>query len=230
VAARASGRGGRGAGTVLGLIAFLHTAASHVAGFEELMTALAPDVPRRHIVEPELLADARASGLTAALAARVQAIVETAGAAVVVCTCSTIGGCVEAVTIPGCTTMRIDRPMADAAVRTGRRIAVVATVASTLAPTRALLLDAAARAGTSVVVSDVLCEDAWARFEAGDGTGYLAAIAPAIVEAATAADVVVLAQASMAGAAALCTVLVPVLSSPRLGVEAALERWRAGAR
>lgn len=188
------------------------------------MATLAPDVPRRHLVEPALLADARATGLTPSLAARVHAIVEAAGAAVVVCTCSTIGGCVEAVTIAGCTTMRIDRPMAEAAVRSGERIAVVATVASTLGPTRALLLDAARR---PVVISEVLCEGAWARFEAGDNQGYLAAIAPAIVSAAADADVVVLAQASMAGAAALCTVRVPVLSSPRLGVKAAVDLWRA---
>jgi hypothetical protein len=40
---------------------------------------------------------------------------------------------------------------------------------------------------------------------------------------AAVADVIVLAQASMAGACALCpTLAVPALSSPRLGVEAAV--------
>jgi hypothetical protein len=41
-------------------------------------------------------------------------------------------------------------------------------------------------------------------------------------------DVVVLAQASMAGAAPLCAGLpLPVLSSPSLGLEAALAAYRA---
>ncbi len=40
-------------------------------------------------------------------------------------------------------------------------------------------------------------------------------------------DVIVLAQASMAPAAQLCSDLsVPVLSSPRLGAEAAIEAYR----
>jgi hypothetical protein len=207
-------------------IAFLHTAAAHVSTFGALMEELAPAVASRHLVRPDLLADARA-GITSALAARVRAVVESAvaeGARVVVCTCSTIGACVEAVTGPGFTAMRIDRPMAEQAVRTGPRIAVVAALASTLEPTRALLLDAAARAGVEVTVSDVLCDSAWPRFEAGDVQGYLERVAVVLPGAATAADVIVLAQASMAGAVALCATLpVPVLSSPRLGVEAALD-------
>lgn len=213
-----------------GPIAFLHTAAAHVATFERLMAELGPGIASRHLVEPELLADARA-GITDALAARVRGVVEAAvaeGARVVVCTCSTIGGCVETVSGPGFTAMRIDRPMAEQAVRVGPRIAVVAALASTLGPTRALLVDAATRAGVEVTITDVLCESAWPRFEAGDVDGYLAAVAAALPGAATAADVVVLAQASMAGAAVFCpTLRVPVLASPRLGVEAALRAERA---
>jgi hypothetical protein len=213
-----------------GAIAFLHTARAHVATFEELVAELGSEVPRRHVVEPGLLAEARTAGVTTALEARVRAVVEEAaagGASVVVCTCSTIGACAEAVTGPGFTAMRIDRPMAEAAVRTGPRIAVVAALASTVGPTRALLLDAASRAGVQVAVTDVACEDAWPRFEAGDVAGYLAIVARTISHAAAGADVVVLAQASMAGAAALCRASVPVLASPRLGVEAALRIWRA---
>lgn len=206
-------------------IAFLHTAAAHVATFEGLMAALAPEVPRHHLVEPQLLAEAR-EGITSALAERVRAVVEGAaaeGARVVVCTCSSIGACAEAVTGPGFTAMRIDRPMAEQAVRMGARIAVVAALPSTLGPTHALLLDVAARAGVQVAITDVLCASAWPRFEAGDMQGYLEAIAGTLPTAAAVADVIVLAQASMAGASALCpTLAVPALSSPRLGVEAAV--------
>ena len=58
---------------------------------------------------------------------------------------------------------------------------------------------------------------------AGDSAGYHAAIAAALAGQRGRGDVIVLAQASMAGAAELCADLgVPILSSPRLGVEAAL--------
>jgi len=63
VAARASGRGRGGARTVLGLIAFLHTAASQVAGFDELMAAAAlstTPVPRTGETTPDVSSPAPA--------------------------------------------------------------------------------------------------------------------------------------------------------------------------
>ncbi|MFD9164539.1 hypothetical protein ACFVZ8_21550, partial [Streptomyces sp. NPDC059558] len=62
---------------------------------------------------------------------------------------------------------------------------------------------------------------AWERFEAGDTAGYLARVAEA-AGSVTGADVIVLAQASMAGAADLVTGPVPVLSSPAPGLAAGL--------
>jgi hypothetical protein len=51
-------------------------------------------------------------------------------------------------------------------------------------------------------------------------------IAENLVGAEALGDVIVLAQASMAGAVALCEqVAVPILSSPRLGVEAAVQAY-----
>jgi hypothetical protein len=64
-------------------------------------------------------------------------------------------------------------------------------------------------------------DGAWALFDSGDREGYLATIAD-VIAATTDADVIVLAQASMADAADLTTVDVPVLSSPRLGFRAAV--------
>ena len=61
-----------------------------------------------------------------------------------------------------------------------------------------------------------------------DQGGYLASVASCVRRAAPAGDVVVLAQASMAGAAELCEdVRVPILSSPRPGLEAAVRAYRA---
>ena len=113
--------------------------------------------------------------------------------------------------------------MAQRAIALGDRILVAAALASTLVPTRALILDAAHAAGKPIELRDLLCESAWAFFERGDLAGYAQAIAKELRAAADAADVIVLAQASMAAAAPLCEDLgVPILSSPRLGLEAAL--------
>jgi hypothetical protein len=207
-------------------IAFLHTAEVHVATFTDLVADLAPGTPTTHVVDPDLLAAARAAGgVDAALRGRLaDRLAEAAeGAAVVVCTCSTLAGPAEALgPVAGVPVLRIDRPMAEAAVALGPRVAVVAAVDSTLGPTVELLTGCAAAAGTPIEVSTVLVEGAWAAFEAGDLTGYERRIAEAVDARAPGADVVVLAQASMAGAAGLVTTRVPVLSSPRPAVAAAL--------
>ena len=218
------------------MIAFLHTAPAQVATFESLLREEDASVPTRHVVDATLLADARAAGtVTPAIAQRVAAaIASLAGSdvGVVLCTCSTIGAAAEAAPAPaGFTVMRVDRPMAERAVGLGKRIALVATLQSTVAPTEELLRDAARRAGRTIEIAALVCADAWPHFERGDLPSYLDAVSRAIEGAAQDADVVVLAQASMAPAAARASHLsVPVLSSPRLGVQAALRasRVRAG--
>jgi hypothetical protein len=113
--------------------------------------------------------------------------------------------------------------MADRAVRTGPRVLVVAAVESTLAPTMALVLSAAEHAGVAVRPSQLLVAEAWPHFEAGDMARYAETLAQAIRAKAAAADVVVLAQASMAPVQAVLTDLgIEVLSSPALGVRLAV--------
>jgi hypothetical protein len=146
---------------------------------------------------------------------------ERAGARAILCTCSTIGGVAEAAAATGrggLPVLRVDRPMAAAAVTAGPRIRVLAALASTVGPTLDLIAE---EAGGREVTTDVsIVDGAWDRFAAGDQPGYLRLVADAI-DGTTCADVIVLAQASMAGAAALSTVDIPVLSSPRLGFQAA---------
>jgi predicted nucleic acid-binding Zn ribbon protein len=143
---------------------------------------------------------------------------------VILCTCSTLGAAAETFDGAfGARVLRIDRPLARAVVAQGSRIAVVAALASTLEPTRALLEDEAARAGKRVRVKLSVCEGAWDHFERGDEAAYLRAVARHAEGVAEQAEVIVLAQASMAGAGAFIRSDKPVLSSPRLGLRAALE-------
>jgi hypothetical protein len=219
-------------------LAFLHTAASHVPRFDALARALGPDLPRRHVVREDLLAAARrAGGVDAALGAEIAGALSAlaqGGAEVIVCTCSTLGDAAEragAALAPAVRVQRVDRAMARSAAEIAAhgagRACVVAALEVTLAPTGALVLEEAARLGANVAVESVLVAGAWPRFESGDEEGYAVLVAEAARAAAPRADVVVLAQASMADAAERCADLAtPILASPRLGVEAALAALR----
>lgn len=213
-------------------LTLLHTARDNVATFSKLLNELAPDIPAEHILDETVLQDARAAGeVTPAVAARIEAKVLSAdpNTALVLCTCSTIGGAAEQITHPNAgPVLRVDRAMAEKAVALGDNILMVAALASTLAPTRDLILDAAKKAGKTVQITEMVCEGAWAKFEQGDTQGYWSAIADCLRRHAHTGEVIVLAQASMAGAVDLCTDLdIPVLSSPRLGLEAAITAYRA---
>ncbi len=188
--------------TTRSMLAFLHTSRVHVETFSRLVRDADDVIPVRHEVQESLLADALAAGaitdgIRSATATVVQALANE-GARVIVCTCSTLGGVAEAVRVPDCLVMRIDRPMAEQAVASGRRILVVAALRSTFQPTGALLNQIASDAGRSIDVVEVLCERAWRLFERGDHPGYAGEIARTIEATALPGDLVLLAQASMA--------------------------------
>ena len=219
-------------------VAFLHTSPLHTDTFERLMAEVDPGVKIAHVVREDLLVDAQRVGAEdPALTARVHgAMVDAAastGATLVVCTCSTVGGAAERTPTQGrFAALRIDRAMADRAVLLGPRILVVAALASTVAPTLRLVEESAVSQGVDVDVECLVADGAWAHFVRGDREAYVAAVAAAIRNAAPhAASVIVLAQASMAPVAEGLTDLgVPILSSPRLGVEAVIERLRGPVR
>ena len=215
-----------------GVLAFLHTARPGVEVFRQLVEAIDPTVPTRHELLETVLTDAVSSGVVtdtmrAQTETAVRELVRT-GASVVVCTCSTIGGLAEATRVDGdALILRIDRPMAEHAVATGRRIVVAATLPSTLGPTTDLLRQVAADAGRTVDLVERLCADAWAHFERGDRAAYAEAIADDVASFVAPGDTVVLAQASMAPAAAsISAVGIQVFASPELGVRAAVEAYR----
>lgn len=215
-------------------LAFLHTAEVHVQTFGGLAREIAPELRVQHLVMEELLADARTLGVDhAGLVTRVHEAMRDAasdGASVVVCTCSTIGGIAEKTATGGAfAALRIDRAMADRAVRNGPRVLIVGAVESTIDPTLSLVLSAARQAGVGIRASTLLVEDAWVHFQSGDTARYIATLAESIRAAADdGIDVIVLAQASMAPVTGLLADLgVDVLSSPQLGVAHAVATLRA---
>ncbi|WHP16379.1 aspartate/glutamate racemase family protein [Cellulomonas sp. ES6] len=213
-----------------GTVGLLHTVPALAQRFDADVDAAAPLLRRLHVVDGWLLATAVAQGVTpqveAAVAAHVRHLVD-AGATAVLVTCSSIGEAAEAaaatVDVP---VLRVDASMAREAVTLASapgargRVAVLATLASTLGPTGRLVQRAAADAGADVDVEAGVVDGAAAARDAGDGERADRLVAEAVADAARGADVVVLAQASMAGAAALAEPAVPVLTSPAGGVAA----------
>jgi hypothetical protein len=217
-------------------VGLLHTVPALAGTFQAAVEAAIPGVEVVHVVEPGLLATAIRDGVTAEVLARVAAHLghlAADGVAAVLVTCSSIGEAVDAaapdVPVP---VLRIDVPMATEAVESARaagraagrpgRIAVLATLAATLGPTGRLIEQAIERAveeaGPAVEVTASVVDGAVAARDAGDQAGHDRRIRDAV--AAADADVVVLAQASMAAAAADAGTTVPVLTSPRGGVAA----------
>lgn len=213
-------------------LALLHTATANATTFDRLGAEIAPDIRLQHVVDDSLLSEARANGgITPNLNRRVATAVLNAldsGAGALLCTCSSIGPCVEiARSFTDRPILRIDDPMADQAVATGARIIVAATLQTTLTPTKEIVQRAAEKAGKQIELIEVLCDSAWAAFESGDPDGYENEIVNTLNAASGDADVIVLAQASMAGAAEKLESEVPVLASPRSGFTAAAEVFRS---
>ena len=118
------------------VLALIHTIPANIETFAALVGELAPEIPVRHVMHAELLTETLAAGeLTPDLKRRTaEAVVEEAenGAAVVLCTCSTVGpGADDAAGLTTTKVMRVDRPMAEAAVHMATRIGVAATVSTT---------------------------------------------------------------------------------------------------
>lgn len=184
----------------LGLI---HTSATLVPVFQQLCTQLLPGISVFNIVDDSLIKDVISKGmLTATTARRVVDHIgsaEAAGADFILVTCSSIGAAVEAAApLTKIPVLRVDQPMADLAVQTGRRIGVIATLRTTLEPTSDLVRRRAAIAGKEIELTSTLCEGAFEALMSGDAARHDEMVAGALKELSTKVDVILLAQASMA--------------------------------
>ena len=208
----------------LGLI---HTSATLVPVFQQLCNEYLPDVKVFNIVDDSLIKNVIGCGeLTPATARRVVNYVgsaEAAGADFIMVTCSSIGAAVEAsAALTKVPVLRVDQPMADKAVQTGRRIGVVATLSTTLQPTSDLVKRRAATAGKEIELEAVLCEGAFDALMSGDAAAHDAMVAKALKDMAGRCDVIVLAQASMARVVDTLDEAdkkVPILASPPVAVQ-----------
>lgn len=184
----------------LGLV---HTSATLVPVFQQLCQEHLTNVEVFNIVDDSLIKDVIAKGeLTPRTARRVVDHVgsaEAAGADFILVTCSSIGAAVEsAMPLTKVPVLRVDQPMADLAVRTGKRIGVVATLETTLGPTSDLVRRRAMVFGKEIALTSRLCEGAFEALMGGDPEKHDEMVAGALRELSGEVDVILLAQASMA--------------------------------
>ncbi len=204
-------------------ISCLHSTQSNIAVFEAARRALGlDDVMLKHRVRSDLLAAAENAGsatpeIIAGAVAELRALAK--GAQGVLLTCSTLGPAAgkaaETLAVP---VLRVDRALAEEAVRAGGTITVLCAVGTTIAPTRALFETVAMATGAAIEIR--LVTGAWDLFRSGRQDDYWRLIADAADTAfAEGVTAVALAQASMAGAAALTRSHRP-LTSPGVGLAA----------
>jgi Asp/Glu/hydantoin racemase len=206
-------------------LAFIHTVSGLVERFRQLARTEMNDWSTYAVVDESLLLDTIDRGtLSPKTKQRLAGYVfgaADAGADAIVVTCSTLGDVVDAIMpLSPVPLFRIDRGMAEAAVRRARRIGVLATLPTTLKPTASLLEKVAAEAGTVCEVTSRLCEGAFAKLRTGDKAAHDESVRAGFSELATSVDLVVLAQASMADSINTdgTATPVPFLTSPEIGM------------
>jgi Asp/Glu/hydantoin racemase len=207
-------------------LAFLHTSHVLIPMFSALAKAELPEARFFHMVDESLIRNTIDSGgLTRQTVRRMAAMVASAhdgGADAVMVTCSSIGPAVTTLrALYDFPVLRVDEAMAEEAVRMGTRIGVAATLGTTLQPTVALLRDKAAEAGRDIDILECLCEGAFQAVLAGDTATHDRLVAASLTDLRERADVIVLAQASMARVVAGMSKSpgdTPILASPELAM------------
>jgi Asp/Glu/hydantoin racemase len=208
-------------------LALVHTVAALVPRFRELAAELVPDAETFDIVDETLLRDATTEGRVSLDTARRLfahlAAAERHGADAILVTCSSMGGVVDAARpFAAVPLLRVDQAMAEQAVERGARVGVLATLWSTLRPTAVLIERTADEARREVEVRDRLCDGAFEALRSGDTDRHDALVRDGLRELIGWADVIVLAQASMARVVDTLSDderRTQILSSPRLGME-----------
>ena len=190
---------------------------------DELKAAVGSQAELISSSDPSILAEVRDSGwVTPRAAARLVSMymdAVNAGADVILNACSSVGDVADAAQdiarLTGVPIVRIDEEMARQAVRSGRRIGVMATLSSTLEPTKSTILRVAREMGKRVTLVDALLDGAFGLSQ----DEFRRRMTDKATEIAGDVDVILFAQGSMAfceGAVAdVCGKT--VVSSPRFG-------------
>lgn len=217
-------------------LALIHTSATLVPVFQDLTRKYLQDLSVRtfNIVDDSILQntidDNELGPRTCRRVINYVVSAEEAGADFIMVTCSSIGPAVDmAASLTPVPVLRVDQPMADEAIRLGRKIGVIATLSTTLGPTRDLVRRRAEAAGKSVMLNAKLCDGAFEALMGGATKKHDQMVADALRALGREVDVIVLAQASMARVVDQLTdkdKKVPILSSPEIAMQYLADRWQ----
>jgi Asp/Glu/hydantoin racemase len=216
-------------------LAFIHTSHVLIPLFSGLAAKLMPEIEVFHLTDESLIRNTiSAQRLTKTTVRRMANMIESAhdaGAAAVMVTCSSIGpGVTVARMLFDFPVLRVDEPMAQAAVGMGKRIGVAATLRTTLDPTIELIRQTAEGGKRDIEITPSLAEGAFEAVLAGNTEKHDSLLTQALSDLRRKVDVVVLAQASMARVIPqLESEGAPILSSPELAVRSAREVLLASA-
>jgi Asp/Glu/hydantoin racemase len=208
----------------LGLI---HTSATLVPIFAELCSTHLPHVKTFNIVDDSLIKNTIACGqLTPNTAKRVVnhiSAAQDAGADYILVTCSSIGAAVEtAAQLHHIPVLRVDQPMADAAIHAGQNIGVIATLHTTLQPTTDLVNRRSAILQKEIKVTAQVCDGAFEALMNGNTQLHDEKVATVLTQLAKTVDVILLAQASMARVLQYMgnnLPAIPILTSPEIAIK-----------
>lgn len=214
-------------------LALIHTSLVFInveTMMKDIFAQVMPEVRLINIVDDSLLADVMKVGaITPEVQKRMNHYVQAAertGADAVFSLCSSLGPTIDEarkqVSIP---VIKIDDAMAAKAANTAEKMAVMATVPTTLGPTVDLIEEKAKAAGKTLSIKRCLVEGAFQRLMEGDKAGHDALVLGEAEKLKSEVDLIVFAQASMtrlAGDAEGRSGLT-VLTSPQIGIEYARE-------
>lgn len=181
----------------------IHTAITMVEPTKALFAAYLPDVRLINIADDSLIQDViKAGEVPAAVKKRLLGYYDAAidaGADVIFNTCSSVGDVAiegrKKVNVP---LVKIDDAMAEKAVRTFKRIGVMATLPTTLDPTARLIQKFSDELNKPVEIEKGLAEGAFQKLMDGDVASHDQKILETALALADKVDVFVLAQGSMA--------------------------------
>jgi len=207
-------------------IVLLQTSMVSFTTFNDLFRELIPEAQVSNLVDEDLLNTLNLNkGITTSIVQRISqycVAAEAAGADLIFSQCSSTREGIECarrmVRIP---IVMVDDGMAETAVAMGARIGVVATAAATLKPTASALSQVAKNAGKSIAIKTYLADGALdVLMKEKNRDKHDALVLDLLKRAEKENDVIVLAQGSMVTLEPyLSQIAVPVLTSPRLGVQ-----------
>ena len=209
-------------------IVLLQTSMVSFKTFNDLFHEIVPEAQISNLVDEDLLNTLNVNkGITPSIIQRISQyciFAEAAGADLIFSQCSSTREGIECarrmVSIP---IVMVDDGMAEQTITMGVRIGVAATAAATIKPTVSALSQAAKNAGKAIEIKTYLADGALdVLMKENNREKHDELVLDLLKQAEKENDVIVLAQGSMVTLEPyLSQIAVPVLTSPRLGVQRA---------